>query len=121
MTRLRAWLSNQAVLVELVADLERRVRHLTHAAVARNTRHNTELVDLRAQLDACRREAESLDAANQAVNAQNRWERMWGNQLAHRNRAAWEMSEQLPPDVGERLRAALSLTLPAEKEPTRAD
>ncbi|MER7331600.1 MULTISPECIES: hypothetical protein [unclassified Micromonospora] len=118
---LRAFLSKQATLALLVVDLEARTDRLVSALRQEKARHDAELAAARASNTALRREAEAVDAANQAVIAQNRRERLFGNQLAHRNRLGHDWARQhLPPEQAAELCALLSPTLPNPKETTHA-
>lgn len=118
---LRAWLSNQATLVALLGDAEAERERL--AAVLRRARaqHELELQMRDADVAACRREAESLNAANRALNDDMRRERVWGNDLAHRLRKAHEFADRLPDGLAAELRAAVAPTFLAQpEESTRA-
>ncbi|MFF0821173.1 hypothetical protein ACFYUR_12380 [Micromonospora haikouensis] len=111
--RLRLWVLDRQELVEQVRDLTRRSDILTAWLRREQAARAADVEALRRDLAACRREAESLDAGNRALDAENRRERRHGSQLAHRNRAAWEFADRLPAHQAAELRRLLSLRLPA--------
>lgn len=113
--RIRLWFTWQTMLIRRAIELDQELA-LTQARLRReHGRHAAEVEGLRVDLAACRREAESLSAANDAVIAQNQRERLFGNHLAHRNRAGVELADRLPADLAAELRAALAPTFPSEE------
>lgn len=113
--RIRLWFTWQSMLIGRAVALERELT-LTQGRLRREqSRHAAEVGGLHAEVAALRREAESLAAANDAVIAQNRRERLFGNQLAHRNRAGFELADRLPADLAAELRAALAPRIATEE------
>lgn len=115
--RMRAWFSYQTLVVELETRADRLAAELRR----RDAHHDAEVARLRAENAGLRREAVAVDVANQAVIGQNRRERVFGNQLAHRNRLAVEWAERnLPPEQAAELRGLLAPKLSNPQETRRA-
>ncbi len=118
---LRAWWSNQATLAALLVEVEADRDRLAGLLRRERACRELEAEMLRADLAACRREAESLNAANVELIAEIQRERAWSNTVVHRNAAAHQFADRLPPDVAADLRGCLSpVFLTAPEEATRA-
>lgn len=117
---LRAWLSNQSTLAALLAEKETALGHERARQRRDLARYGQHLADLSHQLRAARREAESLDAGNQALRAEVQQEREYGTRLHHRINAVWQLTEtsRMPADVAAEVRHLL--TPDFVKEPDRA-
>ncbi|MEV5211409.1 hypothetical protein AB0K35_28435 [Micromonospora sp. NPDC053740] len=113
---MRAWLSNQATLVALLAEVEAERDRLAATLRRANACHQLELQMRDADVAACRREAESLDAGNQTLIEQIRWADVVSSRQAHRIAAAYRFADQLSPDVAAELRGRLALTFPPTPE-----
>lgn len=116
----RAFLTRQAALAQQVADLTAGRDQLARWLRRADARRGAEVADYRRQLAACRRETEALHGATQALQGEVQQERQYGNRLAHRNNAAHQWADRLPPELAAELRALLSPQLPAPKETTHA-
>lgn len=117
---MRAWFTTRKALIAQVAALTETVEWAARRKRRDDARHELELemarAELRAERDAHRREAESLDAGNQTLIEQARWAEVANSRQAHRIAAAYRFADQLPPDLATELRGRLALTFPSAPE-----
>ncbi|MCG5464157.1 hypothetical protein MED01_002322 [Micromonospora sp. MED01] len=113
---LRAWFTTQANLTARVVSLSEQVEWAARRKRRDDARHELELEMARADVAELRREAESLNAANESLIAEIQRERAWSNTVIHRNTAAHQFADRLPPDLAADLRGCLSPAFTAKPE-----